>query len=91
LNLLAVDEYTTTSVSTAAITGGCIGGVLIALAASLYLYRRNIEKPKSPTIYMYSEKESGDFIPFTADTMAETRQAEEDKKVDFATIYPTID
>jgi hypothetical protein len=76
LNLLVVDEYTTTGVSTAAITGGCIGGILIALAVSLYLYK----------------KDSGDFIPFTADTMAaETRQAEEDKKVDFTTIYPTID
>jgi hypothetical protein len=65
---------------------------LIALAVSLYLYKKKIDKPKSPTIYMYSEKDSGDFIPFTADTMAaETRQAEEDKKVDFTTIYPTID
>jgi hypothetical protein len=65
---------------------------LIALAVSFYLYKKKIDKTKPPTIYMHNENDGGDFIPFTADTMAAaTHQAEEDKKVDFTTIYPSTD
>jgi hypothetical protein len=89
--LLGSEEYTST-ISSAAVAGGCIGGVLIAFAVSFYLYKRNIEKRKPPTIHMHNENDGGDFIPFTADTMAAVNhQAEENEKVDFATIYPTSD
>jgi hypothetical protein len=62
------------------------------MVVSFYLYKKKTEKPKSPTIYMFDEKEGGDFIPFTPDTTtAATRQAQEDKKCDFTIIYPPTD
>ena len=63
------EEYTT--ISGPAIAGGCIGGVLIALAVSFYLYKAKNDKTKPPTIHMHSEKDGGDFIPYMADTMNE--------------------
>jgi poly(3-hydroxyalkanoate) synthetase len=82
-----LSEYATT-ISTAAVAGGCIGGVLLAAAISYYLYKAKAEKAKAPTIHMYSENESGDFIPFTADTAADVPQADQDQKCDFTIIYP---
>ena len=62
---------------------------MLAFAISYYLYKAKTEKPKAPTIHMYSENESGDFIPFTADTMADIPPpVEADKKCDFTIIYP---
>jgi hypothetical protein len=82
-----LSEYTTT-ISTAAVAGGCIGGVLLAAAISYYLYKAKAQKEKAPTIHMHSENESGDFIPFTAATMTDIPQAADDKKPDFTIIYP---
>ena len=90
LNLLDSGDYTST-ISSAAVAGGCIGGVIIAMAVSFYLYKKKADKPKSPAIHMHDEKEGGDFIPFTVDTMVATPQAEQDKKCDFTAIYPPTD
>ena len=84
-----LSEGYSATISTAAVAGGCIGGVLLAFAISYYLYKAKTEKPKAPTIHMCNENESGDFIPFTADTMADIPPpVKADKKCDFTIIHP---
>jgi hypothetical protein len=82
-----LSEYATT-ISTAAVAGGCIGGVLLAAAISYYLFKAKAEKAKAPAIHMHNENESGDFIPFTAATMTDIPLTADDKKSDFTIIYP---